>query len=684
MINKMKSAITYCLLGAVLGLSSLASAENQDEALNLSVEDLLNVEVTSAAKKAQSLNDAAAAIFVITNEDIKRSGVTNIPDALRLAPGLDIARISANQWAVSSRGFNGRFANKLLVLIDGRNAYARSFSGVYWEDQDVMMEDIDRIEVIRGPGAALWGANAVNGVINIITRNSAETQGGLLTGGGGNQERGFGSLRYGVKLGEETTARAYVKGFDRNQNTLRSGGKADDNWDKVQGGFRLDSQLNTQDALTVQGDVYQATVNQFAYFPQISAPYLSTGDFSNERVGGNLLGRFQHAFSPTSDYSLQFYYDAYKHEEAMYTDNRHTLDLQFQHRFGLLDWHEIIWGGGYNYGHDQIVGNQAPNGSAATLNLNPDRINDQLASGFIQDEMTLIDSKLWLTIGSRFEHNDYSGFEGQPSAKVMWAPHNQHRLWAGISRAVRTPSRAERYGTVLTRVIPPQQALPPYPCPPACTPPIEVIAQGNTSFQSEEVITYEAGYRTTFSKTVSLDITGFYNDYRDLRFAERGSPSFNGASVTQPLDFTNKLGGKTYGIEIATIWQMLDWWRWDVNYSWLDTDLNDLSPPQTNISPQQRVSLRGSVSPRQDVDLDFWFRYVDDNLSYGSYSSFGSTIKDYVTLDLRAAWRPIKDIELSVVGQNLLQKSHLEYISENQTYPTMIDRGLYGKLSWNF
>jgi iron complex outermembrane receptor protein len=199
--------------------------------------------------------------------------------------------------------------------------------------------------------------------------------------------------------------------------------------------------------------------------------------------------------------------------------------------------------------------------------------------------MTLIDSKLWLTIGSRFEHNDYSGFEGQPSAKVMWAPHNQHRLWAGISRAVRTPSRAERYGTVLTRVIPPQEARPPYPCPPACTPPIEVIAQGNTSFQSEEVITYEAGYRTTFSKTVSLDVTGFYNDYRDIRFAERGSPSFNGASVTQPLVFTNKLGGETYGIEIATIWQMLDWWRWDVNYSWLDTDLNDLGSPQTNISP---------------------------------------------------------------------------------------------------
>jgi iron complex outermembrane recepter protein len=671
MINKTKIAVKSCLFLALLGSTTLVSAEEQNEVLNLSVEDLLNVEVTSVAKKAQSLNDAAAAIFVISNEDIKRTGVTNIPDALRLAPGLDIARISANQWAVSSRGFNGRFANKLLVLVDGRNAYARSFSGVYWEDQDVMLEDIDRIEVIRGPGAALWGANAVNGVINIITKNSAETQGGLLTGGGGNQERGFGSLRYGVKLGEETSARAYVKGFDRNQNTLQSGGEAGDDWSKVQGGFRLDSQLNTQDALTVQGDVYQATVNQFAYFPQVSAPYLSTGNTSNERVGGNLLGRFQHTFSPTADYSLQFFYDAYKHEETMFTDRRHTLDLQFQHRFGLLDWHEIIWGAAYNYGNDQITGNQAPNGSAPGMNFIPDRINDQLASAFIQDEMTLIDNKLWLTIGARFEHNDYSGFEGQPSAKVMWAPHNQHRLWAGVSRAVRTPSRAERYGSVVTRVIPPQ-ALPF---------PIQVVAQGNTNYKSEEVISYEAGYRTTFSKAVSLDITGFYNDYRDLRSVDQGTPSFNGTSVTQPLDFTNNLGGETYGVEIATIWQMLDWWRWDVNYSWLHTQLND-SDPKTGISPQQRVSLRGALSPWQAVDLDFWFRYVDTNLSQ---TAFGPTaINAYVTLDLRAAWRPVKDVELSVVGQNLLQQSHLEYVSENQTYPTLIDRGVYGKLSWNF
>jgi len=676
-MNSKKKVNNFYLLVPLLCFSSFLHADEQNEALELSVEDLLNVQVTSVAKKAQSLNDAPAAAFVISNEDIKRSGATNIPDALRLVPGLDVARINANQWAVSSRGFNGRFANKLLVLIDGRSAYSRSFSGVYWENQDVMMEDIDRIEVIRGPGATLWGANAVNGVINVITKHSSQTQGALLNAGGGTKEQGFGSLRYGAKLGEDTTARAYIKGFNRGQNTLLSGGKGGDDWNEVQGGFRMDSQLNTQDALTFQGDIYQTHVNQLAYTPQTTFPFQSSGNFNNSDYGGNVISRLQHTFSPTSDYKLQFYYDSYTHNESIYTDSRDTLDLDFQHRFALLDWHEIVWGMGYRYGHDRIVGKPAKDGTTI-LSANPASVNDQLFSGFIQDELTLIDNKLWLTIGSKFEHNDYSGFEGQPSARIMWVPHNQHRLWAGVSRAVRTPSRIEQRGSVLTSVRPPQ-AL---PVAPFFIPPVAVEAQGSPSFKSEEVISYEAGYRTTFSKSISLDLTGFYNDYRDLRNANDGTQGFNGTFVTFPLNFTNALKGKVYGIEIATVWQMLDWWRWDVNYSWLHTQLIDIGPLQTDISPQQHVSLRGALSPWKSIDLDFWLRYVDTNFSVGS---LGQTyIKSYVTLDLRMAWRPQKNIELSLVGQNLLAQKHLEYVAENQTLPTGVDRGMYGKISWGF
>lgn len=663
------------LAAFVLCLSNSVCAEEQNQAIDLSVEDLLNVKVTSVAKKAQSLNDAPAAAFVISNDDIKRSGATNIPDALRLAPGLDVAKIDANKWAVTSRGFNGRRANKLLVLIDGRSTYTRSFSGVYWENQDVMMEDVDRIEVIRGPGATLWGANAVNGVINIITKDSSKTQGVSLNAGGGTQEQDFGSFRYGTKLGEDTTARAYVKGFNRASNTHLSGGSANDSWDKVQGGFRLDSHLSTQDSLTFQGDMYHSNINQASIYPQVAPPFLLNQNDKTRAYGGNILGRLQHTFSPTADYSLQFYYDTYTRDEAPLFESRDTLDLDFQNRFTLLGWNEIVWGMNYRFGHDKLQGRTIQNGTIP-YNLNPVSVNDQVFSSFIQDELTLIDDKLWLTIGSKFEHNDYSGFEGQPSARIMWAPHTQHRLWAGVSRAVRTPSRAEQNLTALTRIEPPQQNLPF---------PIAVFTQGSPNFRSEEVISYEAGYRTTFSKSVSLDVTGFYNDYRDLRQGTPGIPDFSGLPLGQPLiqpvTFTNALKAKSYGVEIATVWQMLDWWRWDINYSWLHMKLED-ADTITPISPQQRVSIRGALSPRQDVDLDFWFRYVDTNNV--PTASGNTTIKPYVTLDLRLAYRPLKNIELSLVGQNLLAQKHQEYVNENQTLPTAIDRGMYGKISWGF
>lgn len=310
--------------------------------------------------------------------------------------------------------------------------------------------------------------------------------------------------------------------------------------------------------------------------------------------------------------------------------------------------------------------------------MNPASVTDHVYSGFVQDELTLIDSKLWLTVGSKFEHNDYSGFEGQPSAKIMWAPHNQHRLWAGVSRAVRTPSRAEQNISALTSVNPGSVDT--------FGMPVAITTQGTSSFRSEEVISYELGYRTTFLKAVSLDVTGFYNDYRDLRGVVPGTLDMSGVQSGQPLMqpvlFTNSIQGKTYGIEVATVWQMLDWWRWDANYSWLHTQLNDAAEPQTAVSPQQRTSIRAAVSPWKTIDLDFWFRYVDSNFTVGTFGD--TTVKAYVTLDLRTAYRPYKGIELSLVGQNLLAQQHLEYVNENQTLPTAINRGIYGKISWKF
>ncbi|GAB6141433.1 TonB-dependent receptor plug domain-containing protein [Methylosoma difficile] len=654
-----------------------AAAADKNEALDMSVEDLLNVEVTSVSKKAQALNNAPAAVFVISGEDIKRSGATSIPDALRLAPGLDVARIDSNKWAVSSRGFNGRFANKLLVLIDGRSAYTRSFSGVYWENQDVMMEDVDRIEVIRGPGATLWGANAVNGVINIISKHSSQTQGGSLNVGGGSKELGFGSFRYGAKWGDDTTGRAYVKGFNRDQNTRLTGGGAGDDWDKVQGGFRIDSQLDKHNALTFQGDVYQSNASQTSTYKQLAAPYSFEQTGTIPSAGGNLLGRLQHTFSATSDYSLQVYYDTYTRNEIQYTDSRDTLDVDFQHRFGFLDWQQIVWGLNYRYGHDFIKGTTLANGSAI-FDITPTSVNDQLFSGFIQDELTLVDNKLWLTLGSKFEHNDYSGFEGQPSARVMWAPYHQHRFWAGVSRSVRTPSRAEKAFDLLINVTPPQ-AL---PFPPFTSPPIVTQLQGNSGFKSEQVLTYEAGYRTSFNKNVSLDATLFYNEYKGLRFGEPSALDINGFPWQLPVIIRNSGRAETYGFEASTIWQMVEWWRWDLNYSWLRTHIHEGVPSSTAISPEHRISLRAAFSPRNDVDLDAWLRYVDKNFIVTESGS--QNIDSYVTLDLRMAWRPYRQLELAVVGQNLVNSSHLEYVQEFQTTSTLIDRGFYGKVSWSF
>ena len=650
---------------------SQTAYSDQNELINLSVEDLLNVEVISTAKKAKSLNDSPAAIFVITQDDIKRIGATSVPEALRLAPGLDVARIDSNKWAISARGFNGRFANKLLVLIDGRNTYTRAFAGVYWENQDVMLEDVERIEVIRGPGATLWGANAVNGVINVITKHSADTQGGLLVAGGGSEEQGFGAFRYGGRLSPDTTARAYIKGFKRDESTHRSGGEAGDDWDKVQGGFKMDSQLTAQDSLTIQGDAYRSIINQNSTYPLLTPHYQYSFNETLDTFGGNLLARHQHTFSSTSDYSLQVFYDFYERNQTFVDDTRHVIDIDFQHRFSLLDWNDIVWGAGYRYTHDKFHINNKNNF------VTPLSRNDQLFSAFVQDEITLTDNTLWLTLGSKFEYNDYTGFEIQPTARLMWAPHHQHRLWAAISRAVRTPSRLE-YGTKnLTSVIPPQ--------PPTIPVATAIFFEGMPQFGSEKVISYEIGYRTTLIDNVSIDFTAFYNDYHDLRSIQLSQPVFNPiAGVIEVSNiFSNNAKAQTYGFEIAAVWQMLDWWRWDANYNLLKTDIESSEAENiTASSPQQRVSLRSSISPWQDINLDILLRYVDSNKTMGFFGS--EVINDYLSMDIRLAWRPVSDIELSLVGQNLLAEQHLEYRQEGITTPTEIDRGVYGKIAWQF
>ncbi len=568
----------------------------------------------------------------------------------------------------SKEPFNSRFSNKLLVLIDGRNTYTRTFAGTYWENQDVMLEDVERIEITRGSGATLWGSNAVNGVINIITKHSADTQGGLLVAGTGSEEHGFGAMRYGGELNDKATARAYIKGFTRDENTTALGAGSGDGWSKVQSGFRVDSQVTQHDAVTFQGDAYYSNINQSTIYPQLESPYshISKDPFSS--FGGNLLVRQQHAFSSTSEYKLQVFYDFYIRNEPFINQSQHTLDIDFQHRFTWLSWHDVVWGMGYRYNRNDVANNNI-------VTVTPPKRNDQLFNAFLQDEMTLVNNHLWLTVGSKFEHNNYTGFEAQPTIRLMWAPHHQHRIWGAISRAVRTPSRLESDMDIITKVIPPTPPL---------IPTVASTIEGNKGFKSENLLSYELGYRTTFINNVSIDLAAFYNVYSNLRSGESGSPYFKDNYLELPILLTNEYSAQTYGFELSTVWQMLDWWRWDANYSFLKMKYNSKEASnQLGISPPHRVSLRSSISPWEYIDLDVLFRYVD---SYKILTFLGTeTVDDYVSLDLRLAWHPTKELELSLVGQNLLAAHHLEYLQEiHAQVPIEIDRGVYAKFVWQF
>lgn len=667
MIGKLILLMLICSCTS-LSLAQTDSVETDlNDATELDMADLLKMKVTSVSKKAQALSDAPSAIFVISNEDIRRSGVTSVPEALRMAPGVDVARISSSRWAVTTRGFNGGFANKLLVLIDGRSVYTPIFSGVYWDAQDVMLEDVDRIEVIRGPSATLWGANAVNGVINIITKHTENTQGGLLTAGGGNLERGFGSLRYGKRLSDDTYGRVYVKGFERAEFTGLNGLAAEDSWSRQQGGFRMDSRLSGQDELTLQGDLYRNQLNQSFLLPSFVPPFLKKADTHAKVAGWNLTSRYKHIISSTSEYSLQFYYDHTERDEITKDQVLDTLDIDFQHNFQIFSKQNFIWGLGYRSYLDNL-------GTTTYFSVDPRKRNIQLFSAFTQDEIMLIDDKLWLTIGSKFEHNDFTGFEGQPTAKLMWAPSPRHRVWGSVSRAVRTPSRLENDLTVLEGV---------FPIPALNGMALPITLNSNRSFRAEELLSFELGYRFTMAKKLSLDLTAFYNDYNNLRASTPTPITSNGVI---PFLFTNQDTAKSYGFEASAIWQMTDWWRWDAAYSFFNSEVSrkPLNQPLESISPNHKISLRAGITPVDRLNLDFWLRYNSNIKSLSSRALGLVPVEEFVTLDARIAWQVHTAVELSLTGQNLLDSRHLEFIEETYLLPTEIPRGVYGKVKLEF
>lgn len=670
-----KSAI-LCLL--LLGLpakgvtAAATNSQSTEELLSLSIEELLRLEITSAAKKPQTISNTAAAIFVIIQEDIRRCGATSIPEALRLAPGVNVARIDGSKWAITTRGFNGRFANKLLVLMDGRSVYTPLFSGVYWDVQDTLLEDIERIEVIRGPGATLWGANAVNGAINIITKHSEKTHGLLVKGGYGSEEQGFTAVRYGSPVGAHGNYRAYVKYFNRDGFDCMDGEEAADDWNAFRGGFRYDGRLGPKDTLTVQGDAYSGTEGQTDAEFSLAPPfYRQAVDNNTDFSGGNLLLRWERALSESSDLALQAYYDRTKRDEtALLKESRNTFDLDFQHRFAFGHQQEIVWGLGFRASWDDIDPNEP------SVRINERKQTDLLASCFVQDEIVLKADWLRLILGSKFEHNDYTGFEAQPNARLIWTPSEKHSVWAAVSRAVRTPSRAEEDATLGIGFVPPD--------PP--TPLTLISADGNDDYDSEELLAWELGYRFLANTAYSFDLAAFLNVYDNLRSAEPQALDSSAlpTHLILPNRADNKLKAKTWGFEGVVDCKVDTWWRVQAAYTYLQMDVDAQTDSNDTVSvdlmedtsPEHQLSLRSYMDLPYNLELDLWLRYVDklENLA----------IDDYLTLDVRLGWQPYPGLELALVGQNLLQDSHIEFEPEYQTLATEVPRGIYGQAVWRY
>lgn len=648
---------------------------------NMTMEDLMNMQVTSVSKRAQKVADAPAAIFVITQDDIQRSGARNIPELLEMVPGLEVARIDENKWAIGSRGFNGRFDDKLLVLIDGRSVYTPLFSGVYWDVQDVMLEDVDRIEVIRGPGATLWGANAVDGVINIITKKAKDTQSALVKAGGGDEEITADGVRYGGQVGDKGYYRAYVKGFEFASSTSMTGLNAYDGWNQESGGFRSDWTLTPADSLTVEGQMYGSRNGETLTVPTLTAPsysatYLNTGNYS----GGSVLTRWNHSFSDSS-ISLQAYFDRTNFADPhLFVDHESVYDLEFQHDFHVGNSHNIVWGAGYRSIQDR-------SDASFTVAVNPSQGQYNQFNAFFQDEIGLLDGRLRLTLGSKLDHNDFTGFEYEPNVRLLVNLGANQSVWGAVSRAVRTPAITEEGLQLNVAVVPPGALGNPLPI-------LEQV-QGSHSFKSEDLLAYEVGYRVQATKTFSADIAAFYNDYSNLRTAEPGAPGTVGnppTAVVFPLIAENKMSGGTYGIEPFFNWKVLPIWKVYANYSYLQMNIHknanslDTTPDLPNgINPKNQAYFQSSFDLPKHIEQHLSVRYVEKLPSYNNPSSPDYNIPSYTTLDAGVRWTPVRGVTLGFDGLNWLDNRHIEFIPDFiNTTPTVVTRSIFGSITLDF
>jgi iron complex outermembrane receptor protein len=657
-----KRACATLIAGVALGAP--AWAQTAVDPYELSPEQLFDATVVAASRTPESVWDTAAAVYVITSDDIQRSGATNIAEALRLAPGVDVARINTSGWAVSVRGFNSALANKLLVLVDGRETYDPLFSGVYWDVQDTALEDIDRIEIIRGPGASLWGANAVNGVINIVTKRASETQGGLVSVIAGDAERGALTARYGGAWGDRGHWRIYGRAFDRDDQELLSGADDNSSWQAWRGGFRSDVALDAHNSLTLQGDIYHSETGQYRNASSFAAPFQALEAESIVAEGGNALGRWTREFESGARLTTQAYVDVTRRSQRTLEDRRVTFDLDVQHEFPTTGAHDVVAGVRYRFTRDEVT-------QGEILRSPSDTHEEQLFSAFAQDQIQLTPS--WrLTIGSKFDDHDYTDLEIQPNARLQWS-NDDHMVWAAASRAVRSPSELDREFQILLA------AGPPFPLD---TRPLTIELLPSPDFESEEVIAYELGYRRRWGDAVEMDVTAFFNDYEDLSTLTPLAPQL-GTDPTRiiliPIVLTNATSAEASGIEAVLNWRPHHTVEISLAYSYLDLELE--APPGAidgevaeGRSPEHQASVRLEWDVTNKLSIDTALYYVAELPNY--------QIDSYTRADVRVGYRLSEHVLLELVGQNLLDDSHREFGAASDVNAAEIQRNVFGRITW--
>jgi iron complex outermembrane receptor protein len=643
----------------------------QNDLTQVSIENLMDMEVTSVSKKDQKLSEVASAIFVVTQEDIRRSGATNIPDLLRMVPGMNVAQINANTWAIAGRGLNGEFANELLVMVDGRAVYTPTTGGVFWDVLDIPLEDIERIEVIRGPGGSVWGANAVNGVINILTKKASETKGAMLVAGGGNLDQGFGTAQYGGSVGKNFDYRVYTKYLNQDHLPSLTGQDGGDGWHMLRGGFRADGMLSSKDSLTIQGDMYTGNENNpTTTLPSITSPGLIDTEIPVALSGGFIQSIWNHTFSARSESTLMMSYANYERDDQL-REGRETVNIDFQHHISWGSRQDFVWGLGYWYSDSHSHGD-------LFVSLNPSSLVSDSFNSFVQDEITLIPNRFFLTVGTKLEHNYYTGFALMPSARASYEldPHNM--MWAAVSKAERTPDATDASIRLDIAGFPGPGGTP-----------VLISILGNPQIKNEGLIAYEFGYRTTVAKRLSFDLAAYYNDYSNQESTEPSTPFFEAtpvpAHLVLPSTYENLIYGETHGVEIAANWKITDRWtlspgfdfeRIHMHASPLSQDTQ--TAPETNGSDphvQAQVRSHFELSPRWTWDASAYF--VDRLIA--------QNVPSYTRLDTGLSWRWKEGVSLSLVGQNLLSDHHLEFIdSTAASRSTEIKRSAYVKLSWRF